>query len=274
MAPRSSERTIARILVVVAAIAIVSTAAVARGHSVNGFYKDNRYPSGQMRSVQWAFERGFPGKTGESNSYKAALRRAQSAWNSQGQSLTFADMGNREIDFGPKYEKIGEGGDAFKDYCRLERNNRPVSLVFWEPIPNHRPDANTLAEASRCEYSDGTHKFFVAFDRGEGSRWYRGESRKVPRGGDANGDGRIAGPEIDSAGSKVDLQSVAVHEFGHATGQGAHWDPNKDPFNGRGGAICTRYDSRRESMCSMLVAGTAWQRTLGPHDRETFKKAY
>ncbi len=74
------------------------------------------------------------------------------------------------------------------------------------------------------------------------------------------------------AGSKQDLQSVMTHEFGHATGWGAHYDgPNHIP---RGTARCGRTDSNRETMCASNTSGVPWGRTLGPHDKHTFRRAY
>ncbi len=90
-------------------------------------------------------------------------------------------------------------------------------------------------------------------------RWYTGTSTDVP--------GAAGAPDASQ-----DMQSVAMHEFGHASGFARHYDgPNS---TGLGGAICNLTDSRRETMCSLLTQGTAWGRTLGPHDRHTWNAVY
>jgi hypothetical protein len=250
------------------AVAVLAGGIQAGAHSVGSYYssggKDQRYPAGYQTAL-WIFEKDVPGDNNQKSSYKDAIRRAEGAWNGVAQPFTFEDSGYEEVSFKPKVAQIQSSNTTFQDYCALARNGRPLSVVFWETIKDNRPGVNNLAEADRCVYNDGSHKFYVNFDKTEGARWYRGSSSKVPR---------APGSNFDNEDSKIDLQSVATHEFGHGLGQAKHWDPDKDLNNGRGGARCSTYESRRETMCALITAGTAWQRSLGPHDRETFKKAY
>jgi hypothetical protein len=74
--------------------------------------------------------------------------------------------------------------------------------------------------------------------------------------------------------SQYDLQSVATHELGHAGGWAHHWN---DPGYG-GDYYCSwNGDSTsptRHTMCAETANGTIMQRTLGPHDLDTFQNRY
>ena len=76
--------------------------------------------------------------------------------------------------------------------------------------------------------------------------------------------GRMADPS--SFPAKVDLQSVATHEMGHATGFHRHFSSKR--------SYCSTDNTNRETMCTSTVPGQARQRTLGSRDTHIFKDIY
>jgi hypothetical protein len=136
-----------------------------------------------------------------------------------------------------------------------------VSLVFWENLPSYA-GLQRLGEASTCLHYEPNYgaqlpwKFFLAINKR--LDWYAGASPDVP--------GRP-----NAAGAANDLQSTATHEFGHATGWVPHYDDYKHPAVG---ADCNQLSPNRETMCLFQTPGTAWGRTLGPHDKHTFRWEY
>jgi predicted Zn-dependent protease len=66
------------------------------------------------------------------------------------------------------------------------------------------------------------------------------------------------------SGSQPDLESVATHELGHATGFSGHFT---EP------ALCA-FNSSQQTMCSTHLSGSTWQRSLADHDQHTFAAAY
>lgn len=100
----------------------------------------------------------------------------------------------------------------------------------------------TLARTYLCTSGGALHSFQLVFDRGD--RWYTGTGAP--------------------ARNQADLQSVATHEFGHATGFAGHFS---------GSALCSN-DASFHTMCAGHVVGTNRQRTLEEHDKHTFGAAY
>jgi hypothetical protein len=71
---------------------------------------------------------------------------------------------------------------------------------------------------------------------------------------------------------RIDLWSVASHEFGHAAGwTGRHYGKDEDPERS---SICNSGNVNRQTMCSIIYTGSESVRTLGRHDRHTFRRVY
>jgi hypothetical protein len=68
---------------------------------------------------------------------------------------------------------------------------------------------------------------------------------------------------------QIDLQSIATHEWGHATGWGSSGGTNHFP---EGWDVCTM--SPKHTMCPSIPEGKDYWRTLEEHDRDTFNNVY
>lgn len=228
-------------------------------------FQYRQYPDAEDRVVWW-FENSFPGKVDGTSAHKRAVLRASRAWNDRGRRFTFADQGNREVAYNAPYEQVRGVGEGRRRYCGATRGRAriPLSLVFWEGLESDQPGTTALGEAATCLHNahDGIprhpFKFFMALNRAFPS-WYTGSSTSVP--------GEAGAPDAEQ-----DMQGVAMHEFGHASGFARHYDGANS--TGLGGAICERTNSKRETMCALSTQGAAWARTLGPHDRHTWDAAY
>ena len=150
------------------------------------------------------------------------------------------------------WDNLGESLDfAWKGTKNLSRNPcdaavRGRNLIRMGPLDGKGKD---LAMTTVCRSGGTIVRFVTVFDSAE--PWYTGTSTLVPRG-------------------RPDLWSVATHEFGHAAGWASHFD---DPGIGLGAAICGNF-SGQHSMCATHFSGTARQRSLGPHDIDTFRAIY
>jgi hypothetical protein len=82
-------------------------------------------------------------------------------------------------------------------------------------------------------------------------------------------------PPCPSGECEVDLESIASHEFGHATGRVRGGDGDLGHFTqANNGAICNSNADEHHTMCRSGVAGTTYDRTLNTHDKDTFESAY
>lgn len=119
-------------------------------------------------------------------------------------------------------------------------------VVRWKSIDG---PGGVAGRNLNCIYFDGPYKgriggFVQRYDSEE--NWYTRTGR-VPS-------------------NAADLWSLASHEFGHATGRAGHY-PRSSP-------LCAPDFLGRETMCPGVVRGQARQRTLGIHDKHTFKRVY
>lgn len=166
--------------------------------------------------------------------------------NLRGTTLTRALQGAKT------WDALGESLDfSFKGTRNLSRDPcdravRGQNLIGLRPLDGRGGD---LAMTTVCRSGASIVRFVMVFDSAED--WYVGTSTTVPRG-------------------RPDLLSVAVHEFGHAAGWAKHYD---DPGVGLGVGICGNF-SGQHTMCATHYASTARQRSLGPHDVETFRQRY
>jgi hypothetical protein len=152
--------------------------------------------------------------------------------------------------------KVWENTNQTLDFDRGGTNSK--SLVCEERAANYSVvykgtmdgAGGTLASTRVCRdpYTPSKiRNFNIKFDTAES--WHTDTTTTVPS-------------------TKVDLQSAAAHEFGHATGWGAHFDDvnASDP-------VCAN-DSGQQTMCSKLSAGTARMRSLQSHDIDVFSQMY
>jgi hypothetical protein len=150
------------------------------------------------------------------------------------------------------WDNLGESLDfVSKGTKNLSRNPcdravRGQNLVRMGPLDGRGKD---LAMTTVCRSGSTIVRFVTVFDSAE--PWYTGTSTSVPRG-------------------RPDLWSVATHEFGHGAGWANHFD---DPGIGLGTGICGNILGQH-TMCATHYSGTARQRSLGPHDVDTFRHLY
>jgi hypothetical protein len=130
------------------------------------------------------------------------------------------------------------------DPCDLATRGR--NLVAMGKLDGR---GKNLGMTTVCMSGGSIVRFVMIFDSAED--WYTGTSTNLPRG-------------------RPDLWSVATHEFGHAIGWGGHFD---DPTIALGTGICGNFTGQH-TMCKTHYSGTARQRTLGPHDIDTFSVVY
>jgi hypothetical protein len=132
------------------------------------------------------------------------------------------------------------------------------SFVGWPIIDG----AGHMVGATRvCHFTDEPNRaksFYVLFDRSED--WYDDVSTPPPP-------------------AKLDLQSIATHEFGHATGWGfgsgrPHFGQNLDGTTRQPEFDNLCVDEPRHTMCPALLLGYAYWRTLEDHDKHTFANRY
>lgn len=256
----------------------------------DGHYQFGAYPPADA-SPRWWFESRFPGRRDSGSRYKDRVRAGAQRWNNANGQFKFISAGYRELPYfvDPYYapdtpdqtvEDIRSDSGPRSRYCDSFSHDKPetpdvydpvpASLVFWPELPPANPgEAPPLGEATTCNRvpvgggDARPFKFFVAINRlystcdpitqpldtCKGSQWYKGaDPDRIPL-------------------RRYDLQSVATHEFGHATG--LYWHFN-DPGLNTGDEIC-RAGLDRDTLCQGLSRGSADERSLGTHDLHTFR---
>lgn len=111
------------------------------------------------------------------------------------------------------------------------------------------PNGETIGYTNRCVTPTSPPfitRFTITFDS-TGTDWYSGSG--------------------SPPSTQMDLYSVAVHEFGHATGWTGHWNQQGWP------QFCQDADTY-QTMCSGNAPGRIRWRTLGEHDIDTWHAAY
>lgn len=192
------------------------------------------------RNVQWRFVDNFPqGDGGRSRVLDAGAR-----WNNVGTSLRFDYQASQ-----PDWGSLGWGTCS---------SSYQYDKVGWTAIgPSGFSNDEPLGQASSCTFgsnSSAAWNFKIRFN--SGAPWYKGDG-SVPSG-------------------KYDLWSVAMHEFGHATGRNRGGDG--DGHFSESSTYCPNYNasnfSTRHTMCPSTYSGTALQRTLETHDVDVLQNAY
>ena len=136
---------------------------------------------------------------------------------------------------------------SYGDACNAAGNNSiHYGNIDGPPVAGQ---LNTAAQTRHCYYTDRPSilaLFRMRFD--EDDPWYRDTGN----------------PPSD----RIDLWSLAAHEFGHATGFGQFGA--QDHF----GASSVYCDPPKQTMCPSTSQGSAGWRSLEDHDRHTFNNQY
>lgn len=211
------------------------------------------------RQVDWRFTTSFP----TDNQFRYRVIDGSQAWNNVGEPMTF------------QYEAL------YPDYpstMRFDCNDPyQANRVHWANIDNARGAQGQTEGCSEWEgdvsiFHSQMHTFQITFDSSEA--WYTGTNASFPN--------NTAVYDPPNEGSS-DLWSVAAHEFGHATGRPGPDDflttapPDGDitgHFRETVATYCANKASVHHTMCSALISGTTFDRTLNTHDIDVFAGAY
>jgi hypothetical protein len=226
----------------------------ARARSTAGPYYDLVYCPSFAR-IDFYFEASFP--RGRS---RARVLDAAAVWSRAGRSLGLHGHSGRPLAT-IAVRRAGSGIGFARGDCQRTIAGRPASIVKWAHIDGRGGIAGAdstcfLLDAGGTAYT--LRSFALALDRDE--HWYTGGAR---------------GP----AGDQIDMESVAVHEIGHATGWNVHLDdraPRRDcpRVDARGFIVAASVTRRIQTMCRLNAIGSTAQRTLGGRDRRVFRGAY
>jgi hypothetical protein len=223
----------------VAAASALATLALAAGpadaHSAKLF--NLRYPTDpNYWNVTVNFDGSVPGgKT------RSRVQDGAKQWTRLGRQLVF------------NVHRKGINGKGIH-HCQSTSAGYSRGVVYWKSIDGHPASGgDILGLTYQCYWTSGTYKgkmagFTMEFDSKQG-QWYRGTGN-VPSG-------------------SIDLWSVASHEFGHASG----WNRNHYKTDNNA-SICASSNKGMETMCPYAYPGQSRQRTLGRHDKHTFKRVY
>jgi hypothetical protein len=192
-------------------------------------------------SSQWHVSVYFDGSV-PGGRIRSRIRDGARVWNGQNRQVVFSVPTRRGIDgAGPKK-------------CQQAASNKTTGVMYWRTIDGKgTKDGDVLGVTRTCYYTGGTYKgrlfsFTQVYDSKQ-PNWYR-KTGNVPN-------------------DKYDLWSVTTHEFGHAIGwTGKHYGRDNNS------SICASNNKGRETMCPLTYLGQSRQRTLGRHDKHTFKRVY
>lgn len=212
-------------------------------HIASEWYPQYWWSEEKSDGVQWRFETEAP--TGEI--WRQRIKDAALEWNGL--------SGNMQFDFQASQPDYG-AYDAHLCPPTPEKNG-----IHYGPVDMY--DAETIL----CTYFEAGQyahnrlwSFQIKFD--STVDWYAYDAGPVPSG-------------------KNDLESGAVHEFGHATGRGAHEGNTTSATNGDGsghffdsGSYCNQTEVEHHTMCQSWVGGRIWDRSLNEHDRDAFNSQY
>jgi hypothetical protein len=229
----------------------------AAAHDPNWAYGNSRWPVGRDR-LEFRFH-----ETVRKGRFRDRISKGATEWNRYGRRVYFAPPSSSE----PSTTNEPTLG------CPQPSNTVRPSIVFYRHLVNGNSGLTFVCRKA----SDSTPFYFRMFFESSAPWWTDpNDNRKIPY-------------------NKADLQSVASHEFGHATGWGPHYDDDADGdgdleykpycrfFNGQQTpddkpyeGPSTQADIYRggQTMCHTIITGSVHARTLGSHDRGTFKAAY
>jgi hypothetical protein len=234
---------------------LVSASAIAEAHKAGWAYPDGTYPDARDR-VEFRFHTSVP-----KGRWRARISNGAQEWNRYDRRLVFAPpaSGEPSATTEPKFA------------CPALSDTPRPSIVF------RSAQAAFAANFTCMKKSDGRPFYFRMFFDPTFKWWTDpNNNRKIPF-------------------DRYDVQSAATHEFGHATGWGPHYDDNPDDPEGPKvfKSYCRIYRDQtnpndrvngtrrqdniftgQQTMCSRMASGGVHLRTLGSHDRGTFRNAY
>lgn len=163
-------------------------------------------------------------------SFRSRAQTGANRWNNLGEPMRFDQLSET-----PNYNP-----DSCPFPIQYQRDG-----IHWVAIDG---PGGYLATTPTCLFAEGELATFnIKFDSSED--WYTGTGTP--------------------GSNQVDALSVAVHEFGHATGfYGPFAIGHFDPTAG----VCT--GNPVHTMCPGYVTGSTFLRTLEEHDKHTFGNAY
>lgn len=158
----------------------------------------------------------------------------------------FVDATDEWNSLGPKlhFDKDPDSGGYAWQTCNHPAQDSVVQM-------NSLGGTMVLAQTTTCVSSAGVLKSFQTRFDGD-QPWYTGSSTPPP-------------------GNEFDFQSLATHELGHATGFGQANPPGGQHFDDSDDACA---NAPFNTMCSLILTGDAFWRSLETHDRHTFANQY
>lgn len=156
------------------------------------------------------------------------------------------------------WNAVGSGTPnfLFLDYGQVPSVDNPCAVPGEGGIGQEQLDrfgTDTVGIESDCLFTGGDTDriaaFVISIDSGAGgSSW---NESGVP------------------TANEIDMLSVMVHEFGHATG----WGGGSDHFADNSSTHCSE-DATRRTMCKSVIEGSIWARDLQQTDINTASAAY
>ena len=218
---------------------LVLSLSPASGHLASEWYPQFWWEEQRVDGVQWRFVEGAPGA---GTNWRERVKEGSYEWNQLGQLLRFDFLAG--------------------DWLQYPAHTCPASV---EKNGVHFGDVSDIyiAETYLCTYAEVTtggasnrlHSFQIKFD--SLVNWYTLDP----------------GPPTGS-----DLESVAVHEFGHAGGRaddtgGYTLGDGEGHFN-NSASYCNPTEAEHHTMCQSTKTDRIWDRSLNEHDRDAFENKY
>ena len=251
--------------VLATALALVGLAftSAAEAHDHTKIYGPmNTWPTGRDR-LEFRFHRSVP-----KGRFRDRISDGAREWNRY----------NRRLYFVPPADSEPSTTNTIKEFECPERTDTPrPSIVHVADTKKYGADVNAVNSNCRKLSDDSLFYFRQFYDEKD---WWISSSRNI-------------------GANRPDLQSTATHEFGHATGFATHYDEDtgdadKHPEyksycrldeNQTGPDNSAKNPPYRaptqsaifaggQTMCAVSIRGSTHRRTLGAHDRGTFRGAY
>jgi hypothetical protein len=220
--------------VVAPTMLLLMVAESAMAHAASDYYSLHEWKASHHTglNVTWRFGPGFP-----TDAKRDRVKESFAKWNNLGQQM--------------KFEQLAEADYSYDLPCA---DTQGYNGVLWRDLAQ-----GVAAEARKCDHDGGDyaapypiHNFWIAFNNDGSINWHGGA--------DASAIGN----------NELDLEGVATHEIGHATGWHGHFYEVTEPN-------CQNPDTQ-PTMCPGYAFGggfsSTYARTLEDHDKHTFDNNY